>query len=83
MSERTRTELLRIIEEMKSERDAAKTDTLRAIEERNRALDEAATLRVMLRDHCQTCSGTGVVMGNTPINETCQYDCPDCAGENP
>jgi len=36
--EPTRTELLRIIEEFKSARDAAERDTLRAVEDRNAAL---------------------------------------------
>lgn len=37
----TRSELLRFIEEARSERDAAQADTRRAIEERDRALKEA------------------------------------------
>lgn len=42
MTELTRAELLRVIEEFKSERDAAKRDTLRAFEERDLALDQLA-----------------------------------------
>jgi hypothetical protein len=39
--ELTRTELRRIAEEFKSERDAAKRDAMRAFDERNIALDRA------------------------------------------
>jgi hypothetical protein len=38
MGEPTRTELRRVIEEFRSERDAAKGDVLRAVEDRNAAL---------------------------------------------
>jgi hypothetical protein len=48
LQKRTRSELIRIILEMQSERDAAKSDVLRAIESRNAAIDEAAALRAQL-----------------------------------
>ena len=44
----TRAELIRVIDEMRSERDAAKATALRAVEERNLAYDEVAMLRQRL-----------------------------------
>jgi hypothetical protein len=48
---RTRSELLRIIEEMKSERDAAKRDTLRAFDERNVLLNRLEMLVYAMRQN--------------------------------
>lgn len=44
----TRTELLRIIDEFKSERDAAKADAMRCWDERNILLNELKELRASL-----------------------------------
>ena len=45
MSELSRKELLRVIEEFKSERDAAKESAMRAFDERNILLNENKALR--------------------------------------
>lgn len=62
MPDLTRTELLRIVEEFKSERDAAKRDAMRAFDERNILLNQLVALLDVEGDnehwcteHCPVC----------------------------
>jgi len=47
----TRTELRRIADEFRSERDAAKRDTMRAFDERNVALNQLATAEARIAQY--------------------------------
>lgn len=57
MGELTRTELRRIADEFKSERDAAKRDAMRAFEERDLLLNENKALRAANADLHKTIKG--------------------------